>query len=100
MLDDDVMLDLSNHAFQSSLLFGCDLTKLRLLLVTHRHRDHLYTHHLIWRTKMRTADNRIIEPTNDFDMYEAIHWTCYLSTNPCLACRLRSAITSCARVRG
>ena len=74
MLDDDVMLDLSNHAFQSSLLYGRDLTALRLLLVTHRHKDHLYTHHLIWRTKMRTADNRIIEPANDIDMDEAVHW--------------------------
>ena len=74
MLDDDIMLDLSNHAFQSALLFGLDLTAIRALLVTHNHKDHLYTHHLIWRTKPVMADYREMEPVETLDMKEAIHW--------------------------
>ena len=74
LLDDDIMLDLSNHAFQSSLLFGVDLTRMRALLFTHMHHDHVYSHHIIWRTLPINAAHERMQPVESPDIDEVKHW--------------------------
>ena len=48
-VDDDLMLDLSSHAFHSALRFGVDITRMRYLFITHDHKDHFDPQHLTWR---------------------------------------------------
>lgn len=49
LLDDDVMLDLSSHAFHTALSLHLDISQIQYLLITHNHRDHFDPQHLIWR---------------------------------------------------
>ena len=73
-IDDDTMIDLSNHAFQTALQLGIDITAMKVLLMTHDHKDHFYTHHLIWRGMPVTADLQPAKMGDAFRMDEAIHW--------------------------
>ena len=66
-LDNDVMLDLSSHAFQSALRFQVDITHMKYLFITHDHRDHLDTQHLTWRGKP-FANGGTCEIQEPFDM--------------------------------
>lgn len=49
LLDDDVMIDLSSHAFITAAEMGLDITGIRTLLVTHDHADHFDPLNLICR---------------------------------------------------
>lgn len=49
LVDDDLMLDMSHHAFDSALRFHTDISQIRYLFVTHDHQDHFYPQHLTWR---------------------------------------------------
>ena len=49
LLDDDVMIDFSSHAFITADELGLDLTGIRTLLVTHDHADHFDPLNLITR---------------------------------------------------
>lgn len=51
MVDNDILLDFSNHIFDSALRFHCDITQVTTLLVTHNHRDHFDSQHLLWRNQ-------------------------------------------------
>ena len=51
VLDDDVMIDLSTHAFMTAMEMGIDMMKRTTLLVTHNHSDHFDPHSLICRIK-------------------------------------------------
>lgn len=49
LVDDDVMLDMSSHAFITAGEMGLDITGIRTLLVTHDHSDHFDPLNLICR---------------------------------------------------
>lgn len=70
-LDDDVMIDLSSHAFHSALRYGVDITRMRYLFVTHDHRDHFDSQHLIWRG-LPFEDGGMRPITQPFDMEVSI----------------------------
>jgi phosphoribosyl 1,2-cyclic phosphate phosphodiesterase len=48
ILDGDVMIDIGKTAHIQAQLFGVDLLKIKTLLSTHSHKDHLNTH-TFWR---------------------------------------------------
>ena len=50
MLDDDVMLDMGKAAHIQAEKFGLDMRGVRVLLVTHSHKDHFNTHTLWTRS--------------------------------------------------
>ncbi|MCM1188052.1 MAG: MBL fold metallo-hydrolase [bacterium] len=70
-LDDDLMLDLSSHAFSTALRFHLDITRMKYLFITHDHRDHLDTQHLTWRMKP-FADGKVCQIREPFDMGHSI----------------------------
>ncbi len=79
LLDDDLMLDMSHHAFSSALRFHADLTKIRYLFVTHDHQDHFYPQHLTWRGLPYSCGQAQEIPEN-FDMETERQWMGALQT--------------------
>lgn len=51
IIDDDILLDMNMHTFDTAHKMGLDMTAVRYLLVTHPHEDHFISQHLIWRRK-------------------------------------------------
>lgn len=49
MIDDDVLLDMNSCGFYTAARLGVSLTKVKHLIVTHPHDDHLTTAPLAWR---------------------------------------------------
>lgn len=58
LLNDTVLIDLSPDLYMQSLRFGADLTKVKALVVTHSHRDHLDT----FGVCLRARDGASIRP--------------------------------------
>lgn len=71
-LDDDVMIDLSSHAFHTALRLGVDITQMRYLFVTHDHRDHFDSQHLTWRA-LPYAEGKMQKITVPFEREVSIH---------------------------
>ena len=70
-VDDDLMLDLSSHAFHSALRFGVDISAMRYLFVTHDHRDHFDSQHLTWRS-LPVEDGELRQVGDPFDKVAAL----------------------------
>lgn len=70
-VDDDLMLDLSSHAFHSALRYGVDISCMRYLFVTHDHRDHFDSQHLTWRA-LPVEDGEIRQVEDAFDAKTAL----------------------------
>ena len=51
LLDDDTLVDFGPDAFHQSLLFDVDLLKIKRILFTHCHEDHLNPIELLWRRR-------------------------------------------------
>lgn len=49
MIDDDVLLDMNSCGFYTAARLGVSLTKVKHLIVTHPHSDHLTAEPLAWR---------------------------------------------------
>ena len=49
MIDDDILLDMNSCGFYTAARLGVSLTKVRHLIVTHPHSDHLTVEPLAWR---------------------------------------------------
>lgn len=49
LLNDDLLIDLSHHAPMTAAHLGIKLGRVKYMLVTHAHGDHLYPPHLNWR---------------------------------------------------
>lgn len=49
MIDDDILLDMNSCGFYTAARLGVSLTKVKHLIVTHPHDDHLTTAPLAWR---------------------------------------------------
>lgn len=49
MIDDDVLLDMNSCGFYTAARLGVSLTKVKHLIVTHPHSDHLTVEPLAWR---------------------------------------------------
>lgn len=49
MIDDDILLDMNSCGFYTAARLGVSLTKVKHLIVTHPHDDHLTTAPLSWR---------------------------------------------------
>lgn len=79
LIDDDLMLDMSHHAFDSALRFGADITRIRRLFVTHDHQDHFYPQHLTWRGRP-FFEGSAQEIPERFDVQRAIQWMGALQT--------------------
>lgn len=71
LVDSDLLLDLSNHIFDSALRFQQDITRVTTLLVTHNHRDHFDSQHLVWRNQAwrqdGTARGKMVEASWEKD---------------------------------
>ena len=58
MLDEDTLIDYGPDIYAQSLEFNLDLAKVKRLLITHSHTDHLTPRELTWRRKgFSTAQN-------------------------------------------
>ena len=55
MIDDDILLDMNSCGFYTAARLGVSLTKVRHLLATHPHPDHLTVEPLEWRSEMANA---------------------------------------------
>ena len=49
VIDEELLIDMGPSCFDNAARFGVNLSKLKTLLVTHPHEDHLYPQHLHWR---------------------------------------------------
>lgn len=49
VIDEELLIDIGPSCFDNAARFGVNLSKLKTLLVTHPHEDHLYLQHLRWR---------------------------------------------------
>ena len=49
VIDEELLIDMGPSCFDNAARFGVNLSKLKTLLVTHPHEDHLYPQHLRWR---------------------------------------------------
>lgn len=49
VIDEELLIDIGPSCFDNATRFGVNLSKLKTLLVTHPHEDHLYPQHLRWR---------------------------------------------------
>ena len=49
VIDEELLIDIGPSCFDNAARFGVNLSKLKTLLVTHPHEDHLYPQHLRWR---------------------------------------------------
>lgn len=49
VIDKELLIDMGPSCFDNAARFGVNLSKLKTLLVTHPHEDHLYPQHLRWR---------------------------------------------------
>ena len=49
VIDEELLIDIGPSCFDNAARFGVNLSKLKTLLVTHPHEDHLYPQHLHWR---------------------------------------------------
>ena len=49
VMDEELLIDIGPSCFDNAARFGVNLSKLKTLLITHPHEDHLYPQHLHWR---------------------------------------------------
>ena len=49
VIDEELLIDMGPSCFDNAARFGVNLSKIKTLLVTHPHEDHLYPQHLRWR---------------------------------------------------
>ena len=49
VIDEELLIDIGPSCFDNAARFGVNLSKLKTLLVTHPHEDHLQPQHLYWR---------------------------------------------------
>lgn len=49
VIDEELLIDMGPSCFDNAARFGVNLSKLKTLLITHPHEDHLYPQHLRWR---------------------------------------------------
>lgn len=49
VIDEELLIDIGPSCFDNAARFGVNLSKIKTLLVTHPHEDHLYPQHLHWR---------------------------------------------------
>lgn len=49
VIDEELLIDMGPSCFDNAARFGVNLSKLKTLLVTHPHEDHLQPQHLYWR---------------------------------------------------
>lgn len=49
VIDEELLIDMGPSCFDNAARFGVNLSKIKTLLVTHPHEDHLYPQHLHWR---------------------------------------------------
>lgn len=49
VIDEELLIDIGPSCFDNAARFGVNLSKIKTLLVTHPHEDHLYPQHLRWR---------------------------------------------------
>ena len=49
VIDEELLIDMGPSCFDNAARFGVNLSKLKTLLITHPHEDHLYPQHLHWR---------------------------------------------------
>ncbi len=61
MIDDDILMDMNSCGFYTAARLGVSLTKVKHLLVTHPHADHLTAEPLDWRR----ADPKVLEAEGD-----------------------------------
>lgn len=73
LLDEDVLLDFSSHAFITAQEWGLDLTAVRTLLVTHAHADHFDPLNIICRIRP-SRDGAWYEPSETVDFEAADGW--------------------------
>ena len=59
VIDEELLIDMGPSCFDNAARFGVNLSKLKTLLVTHPHEDHLYPQHLHWRN----TDERLLPLT-------------------------------------
>ena len=48
-IDEELLIDIGPSCFDNAARFGVNLSKIKTLLVTHPHEDHLQPQHLYWR---------------------------------------------------
>lgn len=73
VIDEELLIDIGPSCFDNAARFGVNLSKIKTLLVTHPHEDHLQPQHLYWRNtdesllpltyveKMRHGDPRFTD---------------------------------------
>lgn len=49
VMDEELLIDIGPSCFDNAARFGVNLSKIKTLLVTHPHEDHLQPQHLYWR---------------------------------------------------
>ena len=49
VIDEELLIDMGPSCFDNAARFGVNLSKIKTLLVTHPHEDHLQPQHLYWR---------------------------------------------------
>ena len=49
VIDEELLIDIGPSCFDNAARFGVNLSKIKTLLVTHPHEDHLQPQHLYWR---------------------------------------------------
>lgn len=60
LVDDDTMIDFGPDVFWQTQAFGIDLTRIRRLLITHNHSDHLDAVELEWRRNGFSKVSRVV----------------------------------------
>ena len=63
LLDDDTLIDFGPDIFWQCTAFGIDLAKIRRIIVTHPHEDHLNPRDLAWR---RSGYSKVTKPVKLF----------------------------------
>jgi len=72
LIDDDTMVDFGPDAVWQSFEFGIDLTKLKRIIFTHPHADHLNAMDLAWRHDGYSIVNHDITIFGSFHLFNVI----------------------------
>ena len=81
LIDEDILVDFGQDSFYQEMLYDIDYLKLKHLIITHPHSDHLMTSELLWR-----FDASYSKVSQDITIYGGYHVFTKIMGDVCKAC--------------
>jgi phosphoribosyl 1,2-cyclic phosphate phosphodiesterase len=81
LIDDDILVDIGPDSFFQEMLYDIDYLKLKRLIITHPHCDHLLTSELLWRYDLNYS-----KVSQDITIYGGYHVFSKIMGDCCHSC--------------